>query len=91
MLTLILEPVEADLALPFPERGAGDSDLDKDLFLPRRGGGDADRMLLDLRGGEGRSRVRWGGVGGGVLSRREGGGGVKERRRRGGGEGDLES
>jgi len=48
-LTLILEPVDADLALAFPPRGGGDTDLDGDLpFL--RGGGDAERMLLPPRG-----------------------------------------
>jgi hypothetical protein len=93
VLTLIFEPVEVDLALPLPPpRGRGDTDLDKDLPL-RRGGGDGDTecVLLATRGGDDRSRVRYGGVGGGVLSLREGGGGVIDRRRRGGGEAERES
>lgn len=93
VLTLILDPVDADLALPFTAREDGEIDLEEDLPRPRRGGGDTERMLLALRGGgEDLSRMRWGGDGGGDLSLREGGGGVDERRRRrGGGERDLES
>jgi hypothetical protein len=62
---------------------AGDLDLDRDRPPRRYGGGVIDR-----------SRVPWGGVGGGERSRREGGPGLPERRRRltreGGGEREME-
>ena len=78
VLTLMFEPVEADLALPLPLPRGGDNDLDRVLPLLRGGDGDIEYLLLATRGGGDRSRVRLGGAGGGDLSRREGGG-VGER------------